>query len=684
MPQSKPDPFDDLESLKLSQDFVANAGVKRILQTVPVRKPNPQEFVRVHPDRLASAPPPLIELQEDREIYRRDARHRRSLPGEFSGSSTSRSAGRACSPVAGAPARAGRQAQRLAPFRRKRPRWRSAGCGSSANMASAPTRYSRRQARHPGTELAGGAVGGDPQDRLPRQSHRPLTTRCCSGCAASLDAATVPRRSGCVDFEFAAHRASGRTRCALVARELRSGRKVRLWRDEFGAAAALRDRPDSAVRRLLRLRRTGLPSGARLADAGAILDLFAEFRFAPTADRPPAIRCSGPRPFGLDPMGAVEKEAMRDLILRGGLVERRARKNPRLLRRGRDALARLLPAMLPRIDLPRALLAGPLHGGRGRHGARRASRSISRCWRCCGSTGPASRTADRRDRYRLRRLRGPHVQDRPVRRNGSPGIPWPRLESGNLDLSDDTFRANGQGLSRSAPLRELRSALADCGSTPGGWPATAATVPSCRPSAPAPDETSRATSVHFGPSVWLRGLIKPPPGQAVAYIDWAQQEFGIAAALSGDAAWAAYCRATPISPSPSRRARAARRHEGNARPDPRAVQAVRAGDPVRHGSARAWPCASASRRSSRASCCGRTARPIARSGAGPMPRSITPCCTAAHTVFGWPIHVGAASQPAVAAEISRCRPTAPRCCGWPAAWRPSAASRSPRRCTTPY
>ena len=36
--------------------------------------------------------------------------------------------------------------------------------------------------------------------------------------------------------------------------------------------------------------------------------------------------------------------------------------------------------------------------------------------------------------------------------------------------------------------------------------------------------------------MWLRGLIKPPPGYAVAYVDWRQQEFGIAAALSGDAA----------------------------------------------------------------------------------------------------------------------------------------------------
>src|SRR5262249_16992906 len=33
---------------------------------------------------------------------------------------------------------------------------------------------------------------------------------------------------------------------------------------------------------------------------------------------------------------------------------------------------------------------------------------------------------------------------------------------------------------------------------------------------------------------WIRSLIKPPPGHGVAYIDWQQQEFGIAAALSGD------------------------------------------------------------------------------------------------------------------------------------------------------
>ncbi len=38
----------------------------------------------------------------------------------------------------------------------------------------------------------------------------------------------------------------------------------------------------------------------------------------------------------------------------------------------------------------------------------------------------------------------------------------------------------------------------------------------------------------FGPAVWMRGLIRPDKGMGVAYIDWSQQEFGIAAALSHD------------------------------------------------------------------------------------------------------------------------------------------------------
>ena len=41
------------------------------------------------------------------------------------------------------------------------------------------------------------------------------------------------------------------------------------------------------------------------------------------------------------------------------------------------------------------------------------------------------------------------------------GIPWPTLESGRLDLSDDTFRQMARAYPAVAPMRELRSALSD-------------------------------------------------------------------------------------------------------------------------------------------------------------------------------------------------------------------------------
>jgi DNA polymerase I-like protein with 3'-5' exonuclease and polymerase domains len=54
------------------------------------------------------------------------------------------------------------------------------------------------------------------------------------------------------------------------------------------------------------------------------------------------------------------------------------------------------------------------------------------------------------------------------------------------------------------------------------------------------------TRYIFGPAVWLRSLIQPPDGFGIAYIDWCQQEHGIAAVLSGDRAMqAAYLSGDP-------------------------------------------------------------------------------------------------------------------------------------------
>jgi DNA polymerase-1 len=60
----------------------------------------------------------------------------------------------------------------------------------------------------------------------------------------------------------------------------------------------------------------------------------------------------------------------------------------------------------------------------------------------------------------------------------------------------------------------------------------------------------------FGMPAWVRSLIRPEPGRAVAYIDWSQQEFGIAGGLSDDVAMQeAYLSGDPYLFLPNRRGR---------------------------------------------------------------------------------------------------------------------------------
>jgi hypothetical protein len=114
-------------------------------------------------------------------------------------------------------------------------------------------------------------------------------------------------------------------------------------------------------------------------------------------------------------------------------------------------------------------------------------------------------------------------------------IPWPRLESGQLDLEDKTFREMAKAHPAVSPIHELRHTLSKLrlNDLAVGSDARNRVMLSAFRSGTGRNQPSNAKFI-FGPSVWLRGLIKPPPGFGVAYIDWSQQEFGIAAVLSGD------------------------------------------------------------------------------------------------------------------------------------------------------
>ena len=78
-----PNPFDPA-ALRLDQSFAETVGVKKLLTTVPVRKPNRQDFVRVHPDQTYRlTPAAIIELKEDREVYLLTPAMAMELRGEF-------------------------------------------------------------------------------------------------------------------------------------------------------------------------------------------------------------------------------------------------------------------------------------------------------------------------------------------------------------------------------------------------------------------------------------------------------------------------------------------------------------------------------------------------------------------------------------------------------------------------
>jgi len=65
---AKSDPF-DLSNLLLDQSFAESIGVRKLLTTVPARKPSDQDFMRVHPDPAYRGNFAMIELKDDRELY---------------------------------------------------------------------------------------------------------------------------------------------------------------------------------------------------------------------------------------------------------------------------------------------------------------------------------------------------------------------------------------------------------------------------------------------------------------------------------------------------------------------------------------------------------------------------------------------------------------------------------------
>jgi DNA polymerase-1 len=349
-----------------------------------------------------------------------------------------------------------------------------------------------------------------------------------------------------VDFEFHpahGHEGNHPTPVCMVARELVTGEILRFWQDE-----------------LQKMARAPFPTGANAlfvayyASAefsfflalgwpmpANTLDLFTEFRCLTNGLHPAqGVGLLGALfHYGLPGIGGEEKNAMRDLVLRRGPWA--ADEQTSILDYCESdvlSLASLFPVMKPQIDWPRALLRGrymqsvahmefhgvpmdtTLHAKLNENWLRIQGQLISSIDQEFNVYEGHSFKAAKFETYLAAR-----------------GMSWPRLPSGSLDLKDDTFKDMARSYPQIAALKELRVSLAAMrlSELPVGTDGRNRCMLSPFRSKTGRNQPSNARNI-FGPSVWMRGLIRPAPGYALAYLDWSQQEFGIAAALSQDAA----------------------------------------------------------------------------------------------------------------------------------------------------
>jgi DNA polymerase-1 len=328
----------------------------------------------------------------------------------------------------------------------------------------------------------------------------------------------------------------------LAARELRSGRAIRLGADELRSG---REPPYPTARDgLLVAFEAGAVLGCHLALGwplpGRVLDLAAEFRCATAG----LVRPHGPGLYGAlawhigDAHAAMERAAVaRAMLGRGPWSDAERAALRATCESGVRALGRLLDAMAPQLDWPRALLRGRFLVAAARMSWAGVPLDVPTLGRLRsawpGLIDPLIRDIDGRfGVFEGRTLRA----DRWAAWLERNRVAWPRDAAGRPTLDDETFREMARRHPDVALVRELR--LAARPPDPFGELAIGPDGRNRARLCPFYTTTGRNQLFGsiFGPATWLRGLIRPGPGRALAYVDWAQQEFGIAAALSGDPA----------------------------------------------------------------------------------------------------------------------------------------------------
>lgn len=344
-----------------------------------------------------------------------------------------------------------------------------------------------------------------------------------------------------VDFEFIQPPGERPKPVCLVAHELFTGRTTHLWLYEEKIPACPPYGVDEGSLFIAYYASAELNCHRVLGwDLPAyILDLGIEFRNLTNGYVTPGGNglLGAMMWHGLDCISAVEKDQMRKMIMSGGpWSEREVIRILNYCESDVDGLDQLLPVMLPNISLPHALLRGRYMSAASsiEHNGIPVDVDLLEKTQAAWPNIQDQLILDIDQNYGVFDGRT-FKQDRFTEYLMAHKIPWPRTKTGRLALDDDTFKETARAHPEISPLRELRQSLSKMrNSSPSiGSDARNRYMLSVFKSRTGRNQPS-TTDALFGSSVWMRGFMQAPPGHAIVYIDWSQQEFGIAAALSGD------------------------------------------------------------------------------------------------------------------------------------------------------
>jgi DNA polymerase I len=350
------------------------------------------------------------------------------------------------------------------------------------------------------------------------------------------------------DFEFVARPGERPDVVCLAAHELRSGQTLRLWRDQLGPLPPYGTGRDALFVSFVANAECASHLALGWPLPAKVLDLSPVFRNITNGRTTPEGKglIGALRYYGLDTIGAKQKDAMRDRIMQGWpFTPEEKRKILEYCYSDIDALLRLLPKILsdPNFDLGVALYYGEFAAVSALMEYRGVTIDMDvfrlltdeNAWRAVrDAMVPA---IDAQYGVYVRNAAGDWTfnMERFTAYCEREGIPWPRLESGKLNTKHKTFEEMSKGWPQLEELRQLRHArdkmrkvkLAvgqDGRNRTVLWPFKAKTSRT----------QPKASQWIFSPAVWLRSLIKPGPGTAVAYVDYSSMEFLIAASLSDE------------------------------------------------------------------------------------------------------------------------------------------------------